>query len=92
MDSDPITISKEGPDDITTIVLDMIGNIQFKLIILIFLSFMLVSSDVFIMRGLANFEGAVDYKQPTSWGTFLQGSLLVIISIFIDAGIKQNII
>ena len=54
--------------------------------------FLLISSDVFINRVLSQFQGAVDYKNPTSWGVFLQGLFLAIICIFMDAIIRQKII
>lgn len=56
------------------------------------LIFIIISSDVFINRALAKFRGAVDYKCPTSWGTFLQGLFLVFACILVDAAIHQKII
>jgi hypothetical protein len=92
MDSEPIMISGSGPDDFTSIVLDIVSNVQFKLLGMMLLIFMIISSDVFINRALSKFQGAVDHKYPTSWGTFLQGLFLVFACILIDAAIRQKII
>ncbi|SIP85956.1 Hypothetical protein PACV_241 [Pacmanvirus A23] len=92
IDSDPITISGNSPDDFTSILLDIASSIQYKLFGLMLIIFIFISSDVFINRALAKFNGAVDYKCPTSWGTFLQGLFLVLSCIIIDAAIRQKII
>jgi len=92
MDSDPLFYSKCAPDDLTSILFEVFGGIQYKLIGFIFIVFMLINSDVFINRVLHKFKGAVDFKCPTSYGTFLQGIFLCIICIFIDAAIKQGVV
>lgn len=92
VDSDPIMVSGRCPDDFTSIVLDIVGSIQFKLFGMMLLIFIIISSDVFINRVLSGFQGAVDQKCPTSWGTFLQGLFLVLTCVLIDAAIHQKII
>jgi len=90
-DSDPIKITNK-PDDLIWVGIDMFAHIQFKLIGLIFLAYILLSSSVFINRILSTINGAVDYKNPTSYGVILQGILLVIIFVVLDILIKQKII
>lgn len=92
VDSDPIMVSRGAPDDFTSIVLDIFGNIQWKLFGMLLIIFMIISSDVFINRALSKFNGAVDYKTPTSWGTFLQGLFMVFALIIVDAAVRQKII
>ena len=92
IDSDPIVSSGNHPDDFTSILLDIASSLQYKLFALMLIIFMLISSDVFINPALAKFDGAVNYKCPTSWGTFLQGLFLVLSCIIIDAAIRQKII
>jgi hypothetical protein len=75
-----------------SVLLDIAGHIQYKFLGLLLIIFMMVSSDIFINRALAQFKGAVDFKCPTSWGTFLQGLFLVLIMVCIDALIRQNVI
>jgi len=91
-DSDPIKINTNRPDDFTTIILDVFSGVQYKLLGIMLLVFLILSSDVFINRVLSKFNNAVDYKCPTSWGTFLQGMFLVLSCIIIDTAIKQKII
>lgn len=90
MDSDPLMA--DCPDDVGSILLDIFGRIQYKLFALMFVIFIIVSSDVFINRALTKFTGAVDQKCPTSWGTFLQGLFLVIACILVDTAIRQKLI
>lgn len=92
VDSDPIMVSGRCPDDFTSIVLDIVSNVQFKLLGMMLVIFIIISSDVFINRALSKFAGAVDHKYPTSWGTFLQGLFLVMACIIMDAAIRQKII
>ncbi len=91
-DSDPITISRHRPDDLTSVVMDIASHVQYKFLVMLLIVFIMISSDTFINRALSRFRGAVDYKCPTSWGTFLQGLLLVLIMTTIDALIRQKII
>lgn len=92
VDSDPIMSSGRRPDDFTSIINDVFSNVQYKMFGIMFLIFIIISSDVFINRILTKFQGAVDIKCPTSWGTMLQGLFLVIGCIIVDACIKQKII
>ncbi len=92
LDSDPIKISRKCPDDLTSVILDIASCIRFKFLALLLIVFIFLSSDVFINRVLAKFRGGVDYKCPTSWGTFLQGLFLVLTMMTIDALISQKII
>lgn len=96
MDSDPITTSN-CPDDFTSIINDLVGGIQFKLFGLMFIVFILLSTDIFVGRVLSKFDGAVDHSipgcsMPTSWGVFLQGLFLGLACIIMDAAIRQKII
>lgn len=90
-DSDPI---KTGivPDDLISVTVDMLSNIQFKLIGFIFIIFIFLSSDVFINRILSRINGAVYYKSSTSYGVILQGLVLVVLVILIDILITQKIL
>ncbi len=90
-DSDPI-IRRNSPDDFTSILVDSISGIPFKFLGLMFVMFVFVSSDVFINRILGNFTGAVEYKSPTSTGVVIQGMMLVVAMIVIDALIRQKIV
>lgn len=89
-DSDPLSINK--PDDFTDILSDAIVGVKYKFFFLLAAIFFMISSDVFINRVLNSFQGAVNGKHPTNWGTFLQGLFLVLVCVIIDILLKQKII
>lgn len=91
LDSDPIVTSC-GPDDFASLITDGLGGIQYKLVLFLFLIFLIITSDVFTNRVLTSFKGAVDYKSPTNYGAFLQGIFLVLFYIIINVGIQHGII
>lgn len=90
-DSERIIVTKQ-PDDLGSILFHVVSGIQFKLLLFLIFLFLLITSDVFVGRVLSKFKGAVDYKTPTSWGTFLQSLFLVLFFICIDVGIKMKVI
>ncbi len=92
LDSDPIIVGGKSPDDLTSIILDMISSVQYKFLGFMLALFLFISSDVFIMRGLNTFKSAVDYKCPTSYGTCIQGMVLVMGMLILDIFIRQKII
>lgn len=65
--------------DFTDMFMDFYAGIDFKVLFILFVIFLFVSSDVFINKVLNRFNGAVDYKNTTSYGTVLQGLFLTII-------------
>ena len=91
-DSDPISINLSDQKSFIELISDMINGIQYKLFTMIFVMFILLSSDMFINRILTKFDGAVEYNSPTGYGTFLQGLLLVLMCIIIDCLIGQHIL
>lgn len=52
--------------------------INFKVLVAIFVLFVLVVSDVFTNNVVSGFGGAVKCRTPTSYGTVVQGIFLVI--------------
>ncbi len=93
LDSAPIVVDPDTkPDDITTILMDILSHIQFKFLGMLIIVFLFLSSDVFIGRILSRFNGAVDYKSSTSYGAVVTSIMLVIIMAGVDALIQQKII
>ena len=90
VDSAPIT--GRAPDDITSIVADVLSCIQYKLLAFMFIAYIVLNSDGFINRVLTNFDGAVEFKTVTSWGVTLSAMILVIIMIAVDGLISQRVI
>ena len=92
-DSTPITVSKKNrPDDFAGMAKDMICSFNYKLIFILFLLFLLVNSDVFMVRVLEKIDNAYDFKSPTSYGVVIQGVILVMLYMVADVLIKQDVI
>jgi len=88
MDSEPLN----APDDAPGIFADMITRVRFKYYLLLFLAFIIVSSDVFIDRVLTKFTGATDYKCANTKGTVIQAGFLVLLCVVLDVFAGQKII
>jgi hypothetical protein len=91
-DSDLLVVKTTPPDDLMSLIMSVVGDVQYKFILLIFIMFIFISTDVFIFRVLDKFPGAVDMSTPTTRGTIIQGMFLVISCILIDISISNNII
>lgn len=91
VDSEPIIISSNKGDFVSAVV-DISSHVQYKFLILMMITYIMLSSDVFINRVLSQFNHAVDYKCPTSWGVCIQSLVLALIMLMIDGMIRQKII
>lgn len=92
LDSDPLLVKSHSNDDLITIATDVFGGIQYKLFLLMFIAFLVVSSDMFVGRALARINGAVDMKTPTSYGTLLQGIAMIFAVLIMDALIRVGVV
>ncbi len=90
-DSDPIVVSNK-PDNMITIVTDVIQGIEFKFIALLFLVYLIIHSDIFIEKILSKAPSATYMKYPTTYGTILQGLLTCGSAIAIQSLIKAQVI
>jgi hypothetical protein len=90
-DSDPITICGKN-DDLLSMFVDIASEIQYKLLLMVFLLFIVLNTDVFINRVLGKLSNTIDGHRVTSWGVILQGTFLVLGMIAMDALVKNNII
>jgi hypothetical protein len=91
-DSDIIISTKDRPESFLTVIGNALSDIPYRFFVLMFLTFLLLSSDTFINRILSNIDNAVDMKSPTSYGTVIQGLLLVFMCMIYDCLIKQQVI
>ncbi len=91
VDSEPLQAFQET-NDFITLFTHALEGIKGKYLILVFIAFLGLSSDVFINRILSKFENAVDMKYPTNYGIVIQGTMMVIICILLDVLINQKII
>ncbi len=56
---------------------DIVGNIRWLQLLIIFLIFLIVSSNTFVLRVLTRFNNATIADKPTSWGVVVQGLFLI---------------
>jgi hypothetical protein len=63
-----------------------------KLVGVLFIVFLFVTSDVFLHSVVGNFDGAVDGRSATSWGTVVQGIFLVLFYVASLYLIDSNVI
>lgn len=90
-DSENIFTSNSGPDDITSIA-GCIGFDNFKISILLFILFILISSDVFIDRVLSGTGNYTEGRQVTSKGVLAQGTVLALGYIIVSCLVTYNFI
>ena len=85
-----------GPEDFSPIIKDAISGIHWKMIIFLFLIYIIVTSDVFINRILTNFKDSTGVYTsdvcPNTRGTVIQGLFLVLFYIVIDTLIKKGVV
>ena len=91
-DSDPIFAKTSIRHDLTAILADTVAGIDFKIVFLIYIVYIMLSTDIFITRILGRFSGAIEYNQPTSWGVILQGTFFVLAYLIINGLNRQKII
>jgi hypothetical protein len=92
LDSDPVLITRNAPDSFVTVILGLCSAIKFKQLFLLFIIYIILSSDVFASGVLSKFEGATELGSSTSYGIMLTGLFLMIGLMVIDASIDNNLI
>lgn len=90
-DVDPIEAAPK-PSNFINSTVDAVGKIRIKFILLLFIMFVFISSDVFAERVLGNFGGAVDVRTPTNFGVIIQGIFLVLGYVILEILSDQSII
>lgn len=91
IDSESLEPDKK-PDDLASAFVGFFTGMNIKLIVMLFLIFILVNSDIFIQKIIAKVNGAVEYKNPTYIGVFLQAFILIILYMFSDLLINLGVI
>ena len=70
-----------GMDSINEMLADITKQVDVRMMIMRFVVFILICSDVFVNRVLARFNGAVEMR---NYGIVLQGIALVLVYLLID--------
>lgn len=85
--------SGKKPDSFISILADFFANVNYKLIIILFLSYVFIMSDLFIDKILSKVSNAVQNRDQLSpKGTLICGLLLVLLYMTADLLIKSKII
>lgn len=94
IDFDVEDIDDDGkkPDDLASAFVGFFTTLNYKLLLFLFLFFILVNSDIFVDKILSNIEGAVEVREPTAKGTVIQGLILVFFYMIVDLIIKLGFI
>lgn len=93
-DSELIKVSEtNAPSSLDSVVGKAVEIVPFKLLMLMFVIYLLLSSDVFNELILSNMKGAIGFGgKPSSYGTVITGTLLVIFVAVTDVLIKKHVI
>jgi hypothetical protein len=84
---------KNAPSSLDSVVGKAVEIVPFKLLMLIFIIYLLLSSDVFNEIILSKLDGAIGFGgKATTYGTIITGVLLVIFVALSDVLIKKSII
>ena len=84
LDDSPKKSRKSNGDDFPSMSAELFTKINFKNAIFLFLTAILVFSDIFIDNVLSKIPGASHDSQATTKGTMLQITVLVLMYLIID--------
>jgi len=85
--------SSKRPDSFISILADFFGSLNYKLIIILFLSYVFVMSDLFLDKILQKVDGCVEnHVQLTPKGTLINGVIIILLYMSADLLIKAKVI
>ncbi len=91
MDADTI-MEPANSDNLITMVIDSASKIRLKFLVLMYILFIFIVSDVFVDRILSNFIGATELHTVTNWGSALQGIFYLLGYIVLEILADQSIL
>lgn len=71
-------------EDLSDLISDFIGKIPLQMMILLYIIYILISSDIFYNRVLSRINGATTLTSITSYGVLVQGIFLVVAYMIFD--------
>lgn len=85
--------SGKKPDSFISILADFFTNVNYKLIIVLFLTYVFLMSDLFLDKVLSKVDGAVTNRvHLTPKGTFINGIVLILIYMTADMLIRNKVV
>jgi len=82
----------DNHDNFITMGIEGLRQLNWKMYGLLFIIFILITSDIFLDRILSRFKGAVSGTEATSYGTVIQGIMLVLFYMIIEFICKNKYI
>lgn len=81
------------PDNFISIIADFFTNVNYKLLIVLFLTYVFLMSDMFLDKVLSRVDGSVTNRvHLTPKGTLINGIILIIIYMTADMLIRHKIV
>jgi len=81
------------PDSFISIVADFASNLNYKLLIILFLSYIFLMSDLFLDKVLSKITDATKHRdQLTPKGTLINGLLLIMLYMTADLLISSGVV
>ena len=90
--SDPLVDDTLPCNSVGESLVAVASNIPFKFLALIFIVFLILNTDVFVGRILSRVDSAVEGKKVTTFGTCVQGLILVLACTFIHLAIQAEVL
>lgn len=88
-----IKTKKESNDgDFIEMAKTLVGSINYKLALLMFVFGFIIFSNIFADKVVANFDGTIDNDTVNTKGTLVQLLFYTVVLIVIDLFVKSNII
>ena len=79
-------------DDMFNMVLDGMTYLNIKFLIILFIVYIFLHSDIFIEFGLSRFSNAVTNGTPSSKGYIILGIILVLVMVLANILINYDVI
>lgn len=83
-DSAPLIGPTKRPDTMMSLMLDVLGRLQYKHAVFLFVLYILLCIDTFDENITSRFSGAFVDGSITGYGVIIKGILLVLCYLFID--------
>lgn len=82
----------ENDKEFSSFAFGSLGDVRYKLLVMIFLIFMFLTSTVFMNKVLSNFTGTVEHGEMTVKGQVIGGMFAVLLYVAADSLDKNELI
>ena len=78
--------------DVLEMIATCVSNINFKLVLMMFIMFILLNTDVFNRYIMKHFDGTVGVTGVSTYGNMIKAFIFVIIYILLDSLIYRDVL